>query len=113
MKIAKLSRLCGEPKDSAQTLVEFAMALPLLALLLFGIIQYGFIFNAYMTLRHGAHQTARTLSLPSANTNSANVLLIAQRAIQPMSSTYLGTPSVTPATVNTANDAVQVQLSYG
>ena len=103
----------NKPTNRGQALIEFAMVVPLLAILLFGIIQYGFIFSAYMTLRHSAHQTARTLSLPNSDTNAANAYLIASRAITPLTSANLGTPTVSVATVSKANDSISVQLSYG
>jgi Flp pilus assembly protein TadG len=50
-------------RDSdGQTLVEFALVLPLLAVLLFGVIQFGIVFNHYLDLtdavRAGARKTA-------------------------------------------------------
>ena len=96
------------------TLTEFALTLPLLAILLFGIIQYGFIFNAYMTLRHGAHETARSLSLAGAQTNAAVALSIAQQAINPMLDiSNLGTPTISVVTVTNSNKGINVGLSYG
>jgi Flp pilus assembly protein TadG len=93
-------------------MVEFALVLPLLALMLFGIIQYGFIFNAYMTLRHSAHQVARTLSLPSADMSVANAQTIACSNIAPMlQCANLATPQVTNITVGGVG-AVRVNLSY-
>lgn len=59
-------------RQQGQTLVEFTMVLPLLALLLFGIIQFGIVFHHYVTLtdsvRAGARQGAvsRDLSNPQA-----------------------------------------------
>lgn len=91
-------------------LVEFAMTLPLLALLLFAIIQYGFIFNAYMTLRHGMHVAARSLALPGV-TNSAKDLVCG--SIKPMlDCSRLGTPTVSNTTVGSVS-SVQVTGSYG
>jgi Flp pilus assembly protein TadG len=54
-------------------MTEFALVLPLLALLLFGVIQFGIVFNRYVTLtdavRAGARQGAvgRHLSSPSSS----------------------------------------------
>lgn len=53
-------------------MAEFALVLPLLALLLFGVIQFGIVFNHYITLtdavRAGARKGAvgRHLSNPEA-----------------------------------------------
>ena len=59
-------------RQEGQTLTEFAMVLPLLALLLFGIIQFGIVFHQYVTLtdsvRAGGRQGAvsRDLADPEA-----------------------------------------------
>ncbi|HIQ01886.1 MAG TPA: hypothetical protein EYH30_07120, partial [Anaerolineales bacterium] len=42
-----------------QTLVEFALILPVLLLLLFGIIEFGAAFHAWLTLEHAAREAAR------------------------------------------------------
>lgn len=46
-------------QSTGQTLVEFALALPLLALLLFAIIQYGLILSGYITVRNASAVGAR------------------------------------------------------
>jgi Flp pilus assembly protein TadG len=56
--------------EQGQSLTEFALALPILALLLFAVIQFGITFNNYVTLtdatRAGARKAAvgRQLSDP-------------------------------------------------
>jgi Flp pilus assembly protein TadG len=44
-------------------MVEFAIVLPLLLLLVTGIIQFGLLFNRYLTLTDAARSGAQTLSL--------------------------------------------------
>jgi Flp pilus assembly protein TadG len=57
--------------QQGQSLTEFALALPILALLLFAVIQFGIVFNNYVTLtdatRAGARKGAvgRQLSNPT------------------------------------------------
>lgn len=51
-----------------QSLVEFAIMLPLMILLLLGIIQFGIIFANYLTLNHAAVVGARTASVAPAAT---------------------------------------------
>jgi Flp pilus assembly protein TadG len=59
-------------RQEGQTLTEFALVLPMLALLLFGIIQFGIVFHQYVTLtdavRAGGRQGAvsRDLANPTA-----------------------------------------------
>jgi len=45
--------------ERGQSLTEFALALPLLILLLFAVIQFGIIFNNYVTLTDAARAGAR------------------------------------------------------
>lgn len=45
--------------QNGQTMAEFALVLPLLALLLFGVIQFGIVFNHYITLTDAVRAGAR------------------------------------------------------
>jgi Flp pilus assembly protein TadG len=49
----------GEPGQRGQSLVEFALVLTPLLLILLGIIQFGFVFNTYVTLTNAAREAAR------------------------------------------------------
>lgn len=49
----------SEKKESGQALVEFALVLPLLLLLVFGIIEFGRIFQASLVVSHAAREGAR------------------------------------------------------
>ena len=63
--------------ERGQTMTEFAIVLPLLAVLLFGIVQLGISFNNYMTVtdatRAGARKAAvsRDLADPSGAAETA------------------------------------------
>ena len=46
--------------QNGQTMTEFALVLPLLALLLFGVIQFGIVFNNYITLTDAVRAGARS-----------------------------------------------------
>jgi hypothetical protein len=46
-------------RERGQSLAEFAIILPLLFLLLLGIIEFGRLFNAWVTVQHGAREAAR------------------------------------------------------
>jgi Flp pilus assembly protein TadG len=45
--------------ENGQTMTEFALVLPVLCLLLFGVIQFGILFNNYVTLTDGVRAGAR------------------------------------------------------
>ena len=48
------------PSRRGQSLVEFSLVLTPLMLVLLGIIQFGFIFNTYVTMTNAAREGART-----------------------------------------------------
>jgi hypothetical protein len=54
--------------QQGQSMTEFALVLPILAFLLFGVIQFGIVFNNYLTLtdavRAGARKAAVGRRLP-------------------------------------------------
>lgn len=56
-------------RETGQAMVEFAIVLPVLLLVVLGIIQFGILFNHYMTLtdavRAGARQAAVSRTLPN------------------------------------------------
>jgi Flp pilus assembly protein TadG len=47
------------PVERGQSLVEFALVLTPLFLILLGIIQFGFVFNTYVTITNAAREGAR------------------------------------------------------
>jgi Flp pilus assembly protein TadG len=53
----------GDKRARGQSLVEFALILTPLLLLLLGIIQFGFIFNTYVTLTNATREAARSGSI--------------------------------------------------
>lgn len=46
-------------RESGQTMVEFALVLPTLAILLFGVIQFGIAFNNYLAVTDAVRAGAR------------------------------------------------------
>lgn len=102
-----ISKLYG--KQSGQSLVEFAMTLPVLALLLFGIIQYGFIFSALLTVRNASAVGARYAVIGTPSVDSIRAVAIG--AVAPMLKTNIATASVTNTTVGGAT-ATSVTVNY-
>lgn len=52
-----------ETASRGQSLVEFALVLPLLLLILLAIIQFGFIFNTQVTITNAAREGARAATI--------------------------------------------------
>lgn len=46
-----------------QSMVEFAIFLPILLMLLTGVVEFGFMLNQYLSLLHGTRQAARYYSV--------------------------------------------------
>lgn len=49
-------------KTKAQSMVEFAIALPVLLILLTGMVEFGFMLNTYLSIQDAARTTARRYS---------------------------------------------------
>jgi Flp pilus assembly protein TadG len=64
--------------EQGQSLTEFALALPVLALLLFAVIQFGITFNNYVTLtdatRAGARKAAVSGKAPNPSGTCASAI---------------------------------------
>lgn len=50
-------------EERGQTMAEFAIVLPILAVLLFGVIQFGIVFNNYVTLTDAVRAGARAAAV--------------------------------------------------
>jgi Flp pilus assembly protein TadG len=59
--VGKRDRQRGD--DSGAALVEFALVLPVFALMLFGMIQFGLAFTGWDQLRNGTQGAARDVAL--------------------------------------------------
>lgn len=57
-------------EEQGQALVEFALVLPLLIVLVMGILQFGIIYNRYITLTDAVRVGARNLSLQRSSTST-------------------------------------------
>lgn len=62
IRITRRRRGGGDTQRGAAA-VEMALLLPLLLLLVFGIIEFGFIFNRWITVTHSAREGVRQLAL--------------------------------------------------
>lgn len=60
--------------ETGQSLVEFAIMLPILLLVVMGIIEFGFIMNSYLTLQNAAREGARAGALGSSNSAVESII---------------------------------------
>jgi Flp pilus assembly protein TadG len=66
--------------EQGQTMTEFALVLPVLALLLFAVIQFGIVFNNYVTLTDATRAGARKAAVSRQTTNPVGNAVAAVRA---------------------------------
>lgn len=66
-------RRSNSPRARAAAIVEFAVVLPLLLTILFGVIQYGWIFMVRQTLQSAAREGCRLAVLPTSVDPYVNV----------------------------------------
>lgn len=106
----------GAKRATAAAIVEFAVVLPLLLTILFGIIEYGWVFMVRQTLQHASREGCRLAVLqtsvdPYANvtarvadimstTNAAGYTLTMQHAVEGVSDTETVTVSVPYADIS-------------
>lgn len=58
-------RRSGTNREGGASLVEFALVVPLLALFLFGIIQFGLAYDKKQSINSAAREGARTAAIPT------------------------------------------------
>ena len=104
---SKIKRLLKTNKG--QALVEFALILPLLLVLIFGVIEFGRIFGAELTVNNSAREGARLGAIGAADSliitrvlNSSGMLDSSKVAV-----------TITPAESSRARGGeIQVNVSY-
>jgi len=102
----------GEPNRArAAAVVEFAVILPLLLTILFGIIEYGWVFMVRQTLQTAAREGCRLAVLQTSTEPYANVL---SRVADVMGPTGLTSYEVTMthATATTPVETVSITIPY-
>jgi Flp pilus assembly protein TadG len=67
-------------QEQGQAVVEFAIIMPLLALLLFAILQFGIVFNNYLTLTDAVRAGARKAAVSRHMTSRHSIVEAAVRA---------------------------------
>src|SRR5256885_10823806 len=66
--------------DSGQALIEFAIVLPIFLLLLFGLVEFGFVLNASSTVNY-ASRVAALLAAEGGATAGTDCMVL--RAVEP------------------------------
>ena len=88
-------RACGPGRrhrdESGATLVEFALILPVFAVMLFGMIQFGLAFTGWDQLRNAVQNSARSVASGGAVCSGASSVADCESAISTNIGTSVGT----------------------
>ena len=96
--------------EQGQTMAEFTVVLPILITLLFGIIQFGILYNNYVTLTDAARAGARTAVVSRGDSDPAATCANKVRsAADNLTQTNL---TVTCTSTWQPGDDVQVEADY-
>lgn len=100
-----------DDRRRAGAIVEFAVVLPLLLTILFGIIEYGYVFMVRQTLQHAAREGCRLAVLQTSVAPYSNVTT---RVDEIMAAAHLTgyTTNMTHATVADPTETVTVSIPY-
>ena len=98
----------SEPRERGSVAVEFALLLPILLLLVFGVVDVGRAISAQITLTQAAREGARLAALGQP---SSTVVSRAQAAATGLSPVTVTVTSTCPVNAGAGVDAV-VQASY-
>jgi Flp pilus assembly protein TadG len=102
-------KLKARDRNRGAAMVEFALVLPVLVLLLFGVIEFTRAYNAKTTMTHAAREGARTLALRGTVADAQARV----RATSPSLNQANLTITTTPASGTcTPGQTVSVVLSY-
>jgi Flp pilus assembly protein TadG len=85
-------------RDRGAAAVEFALLLPLLLLLIFGIVDFGRMLNAKILISEAAREGARAAALAGTGQASARIAIVTQG--MPVSVSISGCPSTPDPTAN-------------
>jgi Flp pilus assembly protein TadG len=98
--------------ERGQTAVEFALVLPLLCLLLFGVIQFGIVFNNYETLTDATRAGGRqAILIRLAASTPAAAIQTVRTAASGLNQSQLNV-TVTSADWTTSGSNVVVTSTY-
>ncbi|GAH83835.1 unnamed protein product [marine sediment metagenome] len=93
--------------EKGASAVEFAIILPILIILVFGIVQFGIAFNNYITITHAAREGARIAAVDLNNPDLKNIII--ERAYPvPITPDDI---TITPEGTN-IGDPVEVEITY-
>lgn len=98
--------------ENGQSIVEFALILPLLSLVIFGIIQFGLLFYTYIDLTSAAREGARKAAVSRNANDGVQRAMNAVAAATSIVDDSQTTVTVTPGQPWTSGQDVDVKITY-
>jgi Flp pilus assembly protein TadG len=98
-------------RDRGAVAVEFALLLPVLLLVIFGVVDFGRAINDQITLTQSAREGARLAALGYPATGTNSVTSRAQSAAYPLTNVTVAVTTACPPGAGTGVDAV-VTVTY-
>ena len=99
-------------REDGQAITEFALILPVLVALLLGIIQFGIVFNNYLTITDAARAGARKAAVSRfIGDNGASAKTTAENSAQQLNQASLKV-TVTSTNWNIPGSDVNVTVTY-
>lgn len=108
LTVGDVARVRRRADDRGAAAVEFAMLLPLLLLVLFGIVEYGSIFNAQLSLQHAAREGVREMVITGETDAARDAAVAAAVGLDPDAMEVL----VTPEAACSGTEPVTVEVRY-
>jgi len=94
--------------EKGQSLVEFALILPLFLLLLFGVVDFGRALHAYITIDHAGREAARAASVGETDDEKVKKIAVDKAAGISLESTMV---AVSPGPYTSGTD-VTITITY-
>jgi Flp pilus assembly protein TadG len=99
-------------RESGGAMIEFALIAPLLILFIFGIVQYGQIYSAQITLGNAAAAGARYAALTNPAPTATQVENVIKASISPLNVKALTTKVELAVNVGGVANSKRVTLNY-
>jgi Flp pilus assembly protein TadG len=94
--------------EKGQAMVETALLLPIIIMLLFGIVDFGRAFHAYLTLDHAGREAAR---LGSIGGDNADIIAKVNSSIIGLDAARLRAPITIGRTTDVATNETNVSIT--
>jgi Flp pilus assembly protein TadG len=105
--------MTSHKSDRGAAAVEFALVMPVLLAIVFGLIDLGAAYHAKVALTHATREGARTLALaPTASTAPAQAKARTEAAATGLKATKLTVPLPTACSSTVTNATVTANYTY-